>query len=309
MVPAHNEEASIGDVIRRIPRDFGRCKARVLVIDDGSTDKTAAVAKENGADWVVSLGARRGLGRAFGIGLSEALSHGADILVLVDADGQYDPEQIPELVEPVERNLADLVLGSRFSGWIEEMPFGKRFGNRVATMLTSYLAGIDTTDAQTGFRAFSRDAAMRLNIFGGYNHAQQSLIQAAHKNLRIAEVPVNFRKRLHGKSRLIGSLPGYAHKAGLTTLRAYRDYRPLPVFLTIGGLLFLAGMAVGFRVLIHFVQTGQVTPYVPSAILTAVLLILGFQAIFLGLLADMLGGVRTLAEEVLYLVRSQKPKE
>ena len=308
MIPAHNEEASIGEVIRRIPRDLERCEVKVLVVDDGSTDRTAAVAREHRADYLINLGARRGLGTAFSIGLNGALSHGADIVVLIDADGQYDPEQIPALVEPIVRGGADIVLGSRFAGWIEEMPLRKRIGNQIATALTSQLTRLNISDAQTGFRAFSREAAMRLNIFGGYNHAQQTIIQAAQKNLRVVEVPISFRKRIHGESRLISSLPAYVYGASAAILRTYRDYRPLPVFLSIGVVLFLAGLGFGFRVLIHFFQTGQVSPYLPSAILTAVLVILGFQVSFLALVADMIGSMRTIQEETLYLLRSMRPK-
>jgi glycosyltransferase involved in cell wall biosynthesis len=305
MIPAHNEEASIGEVIRRLPRSFDGYRVEVLVIDDGSTDRTAAVAKESGADSVASVGARRGLARAFAIGMNMALEHGADIVVNIDADGQYDPEQLPQLVEPILAGRADLVLGSRFAGWIEEMPLGKRVGNRIATIMTSHLAGVNISDAQTGFRAFSREAALKLNVLGSYTYVQETLIQAAQKELRIVEIPVNFRKRAYGESRLVSSLFSYAGRAGLTMLRTYRDYRPLATFLVIGGALFMVGVIIGLRVLIHFIQTGQVTPFIPSAILTAVLVILGFQVIFLGLLADMLGGTRHLVEEALYLLRRQ----
>jgi glycosyltransferase involved in cell wall biosynthesis len=306
MIPAHNEEASIGEVIRRIPRSFGGCRVKILVVDDGSTDRSAAVAKENRADYVLSLGARRGLAKAFAAGLNKALEQGASIVVSIDADGQYDPEQIPQLVEPIVAGNADLVLGSRFAGWIEEMPIGKRIGNRIATKLTSHLAGTRISDAQTGFRAFSREAVLRLVILGGYTYVQETIIQAAQKHLRIVEVPINFRKRAHGESRLIGSMFGYARRAGMTMLRTYRDYRPLETFLTIGGILFIAGIVTGFRVLLHFLQTGQVSPFIPSAILTAVLVILGFQVIFLGLVADMLGSTRTSVEEALYVLRSEQ---
>jgi glycosyltransferase involved in cell wall biosynthesis len=309
MIPAHNEEASIGEVIRRIPRSFGGCRVKILVVDDGSTDRSAAVAKENRADYVLSLGARRGLAKAFAAGLNKALEQGASIVVSIDADGQYDPEQIPQLVEPIVTGNADLVLGSRFAGWIEEMPIGKRIGNRIATKLTSHLAGTRISDAQTGFRALSREAVMKLNILGDYTYVQESLIQAVRKNLRIWEVPVNFRKRVHDDSRLISSLFSYARRAGLTMLRTYRDYRPFETFLAIGVILFVAGIAAGFRVFVHFFLTGQVSPFIPSAILSAVLLILGFQAIFLALVADMLGRTRTLVEEVLYAVRSQQRKD
>jgi glycosyltransferase involved in cell wall biosynthesis len=305
MIPAYNEEASLGDVIAGIPRRFDGCEVRVLVVDDGSTDRTAEVAKAN-ADFCLSLGTKRGLARAFTAGLAKALEIGSDIIVNIDADGQYKPEQIPDVVRPVLAGLADMVLGVRSGPGMDEMSLGKKIGNRISTAIASRLAGVRISDAQTGFRAFSKEAVMRLVILGNYTHVHETLLQATQKGLRIVEVPIIFQKRRYGKSRLVQSLGSYAGRAGLGMLRTYRDYRPMATFLTIGGALFLAGLLVGVRVLIYFVQTGHVTPFIPSAILTAVLMILGFQVVFLGLLADMLGAQRSVLEEVLYLLRAQQ---
>jgi glycosyltransferase involved in cell wall biosynthesis len=308
-LPAYNEETTLGEVIREIPRKIGDSSTRIVVIDDGSTDHTAEAAKAAGADLVLRHRVRLGLAKTFADGLIAGLKTGADVIVNMDADGQYEAEQISDLVQPIMRGEADIVLGSRFKGFIEQMSSGKRIGNILMTRMTSFLAGVRFSDAQTGFRAISRDAAMRLNILGDYTYVQETLIQAAHKELRIVEVPVNFRKRADGESRLITGIFGYARRAGLTMLRTYRDYKPLSTFLTIGALLFLAGLIVGFHVLIHFFQTGFVTPYIPSAILSAVLVILGFQAVFLGLIADMLGGNRALLEETLYQLRLNEKKQ
>jgi glycosyltransferase involved in cell wall biosynthesis len=305
MIPAYNEEASIAEVIQRIPRRFSNCRVKVLVVDDGSIDDTVAIARQY-ADYCVSLGRRVGLAKAFAIGLSKALELGSEIVVNIDADGQYDPEEIPNIAKPILTGKADIVLGSRFLGWIEEMPLRKKLANRIASLLTAHLAGISISDAQTGLRGFSREAAMRLTVLGDYTYTQETIIQAAKKNLKIVEVPVNFRKRKHGESRLVRSLMSYAGRTGLTMFRTYRDYRPLATFLTIGLVLFAAGILVGFRVLLHFAQTGQVTPFIPSAILTAVLVILGFQVMFLALVADMLGSIHTLLEESIYFLRSER---
>ena len=303
-IPAHNEEGTVGEVVRSIPRRIGDHSTQIVVVDDGSTDGTAEAGRRAGADFVLRHKSRLGLAKTFADGLAAALKMGASIIVNIDADGQYDAGQIPSLVQPILRDEADIVLGSRFKGWIEHMSLGKRVGNILATRMTSYLAGVHFSDAQTGFRAMSRDAAMRLNIVGDYTYVQETLIQAAHEGLRIVEVPVNFRKRTTGESRLVLNLPSYALRAGLTMLRTYRDLKPLRTFLAIGGVLFLAGVLLGFRVILHYVETGQVTPYVPSAILTGVLTILGFQAMFLGLIADMLRSNRLLLQEVLYTLRS-----
>jgi glycosyltransferase involved in cell wall biosynthesis len=308
-LPAYNEEATLGEVIREIPRKIGDSSTRIVVVDDGSTDHTAQAARAAGADLVLRHRVRLGLAKTFADGLIAGLKTGADVIVNMDADGQYEAEQISDLVQPIMRGDADIVLGSRFKGFIEQMSSGKRIGNILMTRMTSLLAGVRFSDAQTGFRAISRDAAMRLNVLGDYTYVQETLIQAAHKGLRITEIPVNFRKRADGESRLVTGVFGYARRAGLTMLRTYRDCKPLSTFLTIGALLFLAGLIVGFHLLIHFFQTGLVTPYLPSAILCSVLLILGFQAMFLGLIADMLGGNRVLLEETLYQLRLKEKKQ
>jgi hypothetical protein len=147
---------------------------------------------------------------------------------------------------------------------------------------------------------------MRLTVFGSYTYTQETIIEAAKKNLRIAEVPINFRSRKHGESRLVGSLLSYAGRSGLAMFRTYRDYRPLATFLTIGLALFGVGVLVGFRVLIHFAQTGRVTPFIPSTILAAALVIFGFLVISLGLLADMFRSIRTLLDEAIYLLRKER---
>jgi len=308
-IPAYNEEATLGEVIREIPRKIDDNSTKIVVVDDGSTDSTAQAATDAGADLVLRHKSRLGLAKTFAEGLAAALKMRADIIVNIDADGQYDTHQISDLIKPILQDEADIVLGSRFKGWIEQMSWGKRIGNILMTRMTSLLAGTHFSDAQTGFRAISRDAAMQLNILGDYTYVQEMLIQATHKGLRIVEVPVRFRKRTTGESRLVSNLPNYASRAGLTMLRTYRDFKPLRTFLAIGGVLFAAGLLVGVRVIVHYFETGLVTPYVPSAILTGVLMILGFQAIFLGLIADMLRGNRVLLEEILYMLRSENVQE
>jgi glycosyltransferase involved in cell wall biosynthesis len=305
IIPAFNEEVTIGEVIRQIPRNVTE-DVKVLVIDDGSTDNTADKARRAGADKTVSFIRNRGLAIAFKKGLAVAIEMGADIIVNIDADGQYDPQEIAALVKPVVEGEADIVLGSRFKGWIEYMPKRNRLGNALATQVTSFLSGLRISDAQTGFRALSREAALRLNIISNYTYTQEMIIQAAQKGLTIIEIPCAFRARPKGESRLISNIFSYARRAGLTTLMTYRDYKPLRIFLLVGGLLCLAGLVVGIRVLIHFVQTGMVTPYLPSAILASVLIIIGFQIAILGLIADMIGNNRRLIEEILYDLRKDK---
>lgn len=300
-IPAFNEEKSIASVIKEIPRDIAD-EVKVVVIDDGSIDKTVEVAKEAGADEVISFKQNRGLGSAFRTALETALEMDADILVNIDADNQYDPNEIPQLIKPIIDEGVDMVLGSRFKGSIEEMPLQKRIGNMLATKATSFASGLPVSDAQTGFRAYSREAIHRLNMRSDYTYVQETIIQAANKGLKITEIPCTFRMRGHGDSRLISSIFSYAKNAIAIILRTYLRYRPLKVFLYVGGFIFFLGFLAGLRALINFMQTGQVG-YYPSTILSAVLLILGFQIIILGLLADLIDGNRRIQEEILYRLR------
>jgi glycosyltransferase involved in cell wall biosynthesis len=300
-IPAYNEEKTIGDVIKGICRDI--CDdVKILVLDDGSSDNTARIAYDAGADKVVSHIHNLGLAVTFKDSLDEALDMGADVIVNIDADGQYDPKEISKLIEPVIRKDADVVLGSRFDGYIEEMPLGKRLGNQMATKVISRAAGKQFSDAQTGFRVFSRDAALRLNVMSDFTYTQETLLQAVNKNLRIHEIPVNFYKR-EDKSRLFPNIWNYAKRASYTLLRTYLYHKPLKTFLMLGSFVFAAGFLLGFRVLIHYVTTSRVTPYLPTSVLSAVLLIVGFQIIILGLVADLIRRNQNVQEEILYRLK------
>ncbi|MBI4210227.1 MAG: glycosyltransferase family 2 protein [Candidatus Diapherotrites archaeon] len=298
-IPAYNEEKTIGAVIREIPGKIaGVGKAEVLVIDDGSTDSTAEAAMREGAKVMRNI-TNKGLAFSFARGLEEALGMGADIIVNTDADFQYDQSEIPALVKPILEGRADIVLGSRFKGRIEYMPAQKYWGNKAMSFMVRFLTGLAISDAQTGFRAFSRDAALKVNIFSGYTYTQETILEAWEKGLTIIEVPVTFRKR-DGPSRLISSIFVYARRAGFTVFETYLNYKPLKVFLSIGAVLIVAGLALGLRVLVHFLNTGLVEPYLPSAILSSMLVIVGLQVSVIGLAAKMLQRVRVTQERLLY---------
>lgn len=302
MIPAYNEEETIGFVIREIPRDCCE-QVDVLVINDGSHDNTVEEAKRAGADKIISFKRNKGLAPAFRAGLETALAMGADIIVNTDADGQYDGGEIPKLIQPIIDGKADFVLGSRTKGHIEHMPLPKRIGNRIATFVTRQVSGLPISDAQSGFRAFTRDAAFRLNVMADYTYVQETLMQAANWGLVIEEVPIEFRKRRGGESRLISNIFGYAKRAGATIAKTYRDYQPLKTFSYMGFLFIVAGLTIGARVLIYYCNTGAVTGHMPSALLTVLLLIVGIQTLVLGLLADMLKTQRKVQDEVLYRLK------
>jgi len=302
-IPAYNEEDTIRKVIEEIPRSIpGIESVRILVIDDGSSDSTAETARNAGADSILTHTQNMGLARTFRDGLNKALEMGADIIVNTDADFQYNGSEIPRLIAPILEGNADIVLGDRQINSLDHMPRGNLWGNKIATQVIRWTTHLPIRDAQTGFRAFSREAALRMNLTGDYTYTQETIIQAANKNLKIEQIPVEFRRR-EGKSRLISSIFLYARSAGVTIFRSFGAYHPFIVFSTIGILCILFGLIIGFRVIIHFFSTGMVTPYLPSALLTTVLVIVGSLAILFGLLADMIRTQRALAEEILYRLK------
>jgi len=302
-IPAYNEEDTIATVIKDIPRYInGIDSVQVLVIDDGSTDGTAICAKAAGADAIFRHEKNKGLGVSFKDALEETLEMGADIVVNIDADGQYDTADIPKLIQPILEDKADIVLGTRDIDSLDFMPRGKKWGNKLATKVTRIFSGYPVKDAQTGYRAFSREASLRMNLSGKYTYVQETLMQAKYKELRILQVPVDFRER-KGHSRLISSLTSYATKAGQTIFVTYKDYKPLKLFCYTGGTVSLIGMGLGVRVLVHFAQTATVSPYIPSAVAASLLITVGMGTIVFGILADMFKKQRLLNEEILYRLK------
>jgi glycosyltransferase involved in cell wall biosynthesis len=304
MIPAYNEEKSIASVIKEIPRDC--CdEVEVLVINDGSIDKTVQEAKKAGADKIVNFKKNKGLAPAFRAGLQKALEMGADIIVNTDGDGQYNGEEIRKLIEPILAGRADFVLGSRTNGHIEYMPIQKKIGNRIATFITRQVSGFPVSDAQSGFRAFTRDCALHLNVMADYTYVQETLIQASYYGLVIEEVPIEFRRR-DGHSRLISSIWRYAKRAGLTIVRGYRDFHPIESFFGIGFLFIVVGLLFGSKVLLGYFETGAVTGNLPSAVLTVLLILVGISTMTLGVLADILKTQRKIQDEILYRLKKME---
>lgn len=302
-ISAYNEEKSIRNVIKGIPRVIqGIDLVEILVINDGSEDDTLEEARQAGADNIISHKRNLGLGISFRDGLEEALDLGADIIVNIDADFQYNGGDIPQLIAPILNGTADIVIGDRQIDRLNHMPKEKVMSNKLATWVTRRVTKLPIRDAQTGFRAFSREAALRMNLSGNYTYVQETLIQAANKNLVVDQIPIEFRRRL-GKSRLISNIFSYAMSVGFIIIRSYRDYQPFKVFTATGLICIIIGLGIGFRVLINYLSTGMVTPYLPSAVLTTVVIIVGLQIIVFGFLADMLKTQRMLQEEILYRLR------
>ena len=283
IIPAHNEEASVADVVHGLKRYVDE----VIVINDGSTDRTVEFAEKAGAR-VVSHAMKRGLGLAIRHGYQEALAMGADIVVQIDADGQYTVEDVPKLVKPIIDGEADMMIASRVKGGIEDMPLGKRLGNRIGTFVTRTVSGAKITDAQSGFRAIRAELLRDIQPTSRYTYVQEMIICAAKEGWKVAEVPSYFKRRQYGPSRLIGSLFGYLGRAALITFRAVRDYRPMIFFGIPGLLLLLGGLALGAYLVDVWFEIGSFAGHTASVMLTALLIISGGLFIFMGMLADMM---------------------
>jgi glycosyltransferase involved in cell wall biosynthesis len=288
-VPAFNEEATIGRVIRDIKDVMSKQKHtyKVLVVDDGSTDRTASVAKKAGAT-VFSHPYNSGLSETFRTEMKKCLELGAEVIIHTDADGQYLASEIPKLLKPIENREADLVLGSRFMGKIEKMPAIKRLGNRAFSKVISGIIGRKVTDCQTGFRAFTSDVAKDLEIISDHTYTQEQIIKAVKHKFRIREVPIHFRKRVSGKSRLLSNPFEYAVKAWINIFRIYRDYNPLKFFGVIGGALTSIGVLIGIYILYLFFTEGALGTFqkLPTILLGILLFITGIQILVFGFLAD-----------------------
>jgi glycosyltransferase involved in cell wall biosynthesis len=312
-IPAQNEEKTIAQVISGVPRDIpGVTETEVIVMDDGSTDRTAEIARRAGAMVITVLG-RPGLGRVFRTGLERAMRRGADVIVNIDGDGQFNPADIRTLIQPLLRDEADFVTCSRFADaqlW-PDMPKVKFWGNRVVTRIINWVCGgTSFTDVSCGFRAFNRESAYRLTLFGRYTYTQECFIDLFSKGVRMTEVPLRVRGvREHGDSRVASSITKYARNSLPIILRAMRDIQPLKFFGGIGLLLFVPGLIGSLFVAGWYLYTGTVenryrtSPFTSLIPASGALVILGFLMFALALLADMMGRHRRISEELLYLGR------
>lgn len=296
-VPAYNEADTLPVTLSELPRDVeGVDEVEWLVVDDGSDDGTAEVAREHGVDHVVRLTRNQGLARAFVRGLEASLKAGADVIVNTDADNQYDARDIPKLVRPVLRGEADIVVGERPIGEMEHFSRVKKRLQRLGSWVVRVASGTDVADAPSGFRAMSREAARRLRVFNEYTYTLETIIQAGHKGMAVTSVPVRTNRQLR-PSRLIRSLPGYLRRQVLTILRIFVTYRPFFFFALLGLLVFGAGFLISLRFM-YFFLTGNGTGHVQSLILSALLMGSGFFLGLVGLLADLISVNRKLLEDL-----------
>ena len=284
-IPAHNEAKTIGPVIKGINKIMSESgyNYSILVVNDGSNDETALIAKKEGAI-VVSHPYRSGLADTFRTEIKNCLELKADIIVHIDADGQYLPRQIPLLLQEIDKGY-DIALGSRFLGKIESMPFVKRLGNIAFSKVISRIVRYRITDCQTGFRAFTREVAEKIPIISNHTYTQEQIIHAIRQKFRIKEVPVYFARR-RGKSRLISNPFEYAIKAWMNILRVYRDYEPLKFFGGSGLIMITLGSLLGLWFVYLHLTTG-IKGHLGLIMLMLLLILGGIQMLFFGFLADM----------------------
>jgi glycosyltransferase involved in cell wall biosynthesis len=296
-IPCYNEERTLGTTLEALPRHLsGIDVIEWLIIDDGSQDGTVEVAKACGVDHIVRLPTNRGLAKAFMAGLEASLKAGADIIVNTDADNQYCAEDIPKLIEPILLRQAEIVVGARPILKIKHFSPTKKVLQKFGSWVVRLASNTDIADAPSGFRAFSREAAMQMNVFNEYTYTLETIIQAGQKGITITSVPIRTNGYLR-PSRLVKSIPAYIKRSIFTILRIFMVYRPLRFFLILGSVPFTAGFLLGVRWLIFFLQ-GTERTRIPSLILATILILVGFQLWMLGLVADLMSVNRKLMEEI-----------
>jgi glycosyltransferase involved in cell wall biosynthesis len=301
-VPCLNEEATLGLVLDSMPTKVDGIDAiEIVVIDDGSTDATVEVARRHGVTHVIRHARTMGLARSFRDGVEYALGLGADIVVNTDGDNQYSGEDIPALVAPLVRGEADVVIGDRNVAALAHLSWGRKRLQHLGSWVVRQVSNTRVPDTTSGFRAYSREAALRMNIVSEFTYTLESIIQAGKRRMAIAHVPI--RSNPHTRSsRLFDSVWVYVKRSTSTIVRIYTMYEPFKVFTTIGMVTFAAGLAISFRFL-YFYFNHDGSGHLQSLLLAAVLMIVGFQVLLIGLVSDVMSGHRKLTEDLLYRVR------
>ncbi len=309
LIPALNEEKTIATVIKAIPRKIeGISKVLVLVVDDGSTDRTVQKARLAKANKIVSHKGNKGLGIAFQTGLDTALKMGARIIVNIDADGQFNPKDIPKIIAPILQDKADVVICSRFldKSLESKMPGIKKFGNRLFTKIINLFTGSHFTDTQCGFRAYSKEAALRMNLFAKFTYTQEVLMDLSQKGMRIEEVACKVEGKRNGQSRIVSHWYSYGIRALIIVVRSLRDYKPLQFFGIIGTIFFLIGAISAFILWIRLILIHQIDPFMWIVYTDVILIVLGFLLIILALIADLVDRQKRIQEEILYRIKKKE---
>lgn len=304
-IPCFNEEETLPVTLADIPREIaGIDSVEILIIDDGSTDRTAEVARQHGADYVISHKRNQGLARAFRTGVDACLRLGADIIVNTDADNQYAGHAIPDLCRPILNERAEIVIGDRQTDRIEHFSAPKKMLQRFGSSVVRRLSGTDVPDVVSGFRAISRDAAIQLNIVSPFSYTIEMVIQAGKRHMAISNVPVDTNPVLR-KSRLYRNVTQFVREQVTTIVRMYAMYQPLKVFFILGSILFLVGAYPIIRFL-WFYFSGEGDGHIQSLIVGSALMMMGFITYTIGLLADLIQFNRQLLEMTLARLKARE---
>ena len=302
-IPCLNEEDTLPETLRDIPREIeGIDEIEVLVIDDGSTDRTGDVARENGVDHVLRFSANRGLGHAFAAGMDYCLQAGADIIVNTDGDNQYQGADITELVKPILERRAELVIGDRRPEDVEHFSFSKKLLQRLGSRTVSRLANMDVPDVASGFKAYSREAASRINMFTDFDHTVDHVIQAGRRRIPTVSVPIRTNEKLR-ESRLFSNVGEFITRSLGVMVRVYSSYGAMRIFSLLGGLSMSAGFLLGLRFLYFYALTDHHDLHVQSLILAAILMLAGLQMVLTGIVADLVNSSRSIQEDIAYRLR------
>lgn len=305
-LPAYNEEEKIGQTIKRIPRKFnGVSEVLVQVVNDGSKDKTAEVSRQAGANIIVSHSTNRGIGVVFKTAITSALDNGADIMVNIDADGQFDPNDIQEMIDPVLSGEADMVIADRFGEYkAQDIPWIKDSLNRLAAKLVGTFMHFNIKDLTCGFRAMNSETMLKLNLPGGFTYTQETIIDALGKNLKLKWIPVKVTYFADRKSRVVKSIYQFVNNSFKIIIKAIRDVRPMKFFGIPGLTLIIISLSVFAVFLFFYFQDFKISPYRNYLLVSITLFLIGLQAITFALIADMIKTNRKLTEDQMYLLKS-----
>lgn len=303
VIPAYNEEGIIGKVIDSIPNYVDT----IIVVDDGSSDSTPDIAKEKGSV-VVTHNKNRGVGAAIQTGVSKALELETDVMVNIDADGQFSPKDINKLIEPIINEKADFVTASRFKdpNYYPEMSKIKLIGNKIMAFFISKISGQKFYDVSCGFRAYSKRALFSLNLFGNFTYTQESFLGLAFKNLSILEIPMKVKgTREKGKSKVASNLFKYTYQTLKIILMTLMDYKPFTLFSLISGINLLVGLGFGFFLLFHFISAGEFSPHKWAGFTSGFFIVLSIISFAIGIILEMFARMRQNQEEMLYYIKKQ----
>ena len=310
-IPCYNEEATLGLTISQLPRHIeGIDQVEWLIINDGSRDRTVEVAQACGVDHIVNFKHNQGLAKGFMAGIEACLKAGADIIVNTDADNQYCADDIPKLIQPILEGRAEIVIGARPIQEIRDFSPLKKFLQKLGSWVVRIASKTDIPDAPSGFRAISRKAGLRLNVFNEYTYTLETIIQAGQRGMAITYVPIRTNGYLR-PSRLVKSIPAYIQRSIITIVRIFMTYRPLQFFMMFGSIPFSAGFLLCMRWLFLFwgiIGDNPAKPRVPSLILAAILILVGFQLWIFGLVADLMAVNRKLLEDIQLRLRCSELK-